>query len=142
MKVLKKVLFNSLSMILVSTSIFACLYGTLLYAAGLDTTNVRDNVLGEWRGIQYYRDGVKYVCARGYPVTVTFTDGSVTIVSQDLPAVDHSPCVWARKTVRFAFAEEDIAASMYFDDSGYLRMIINAWQLDLTLIQDSDNPGK
>ena len=141
MKVLKKVVISSIMMIVATSFGFACLCAMLLYAARSDTVEIRDRVIGEWKAIQYYHDGVKYVSSQGYPVYVELTDGSITIESQNLPGIDHQPCSWSNRSVRFRSENEDIVSSMYFDEDEYLHMIINAWTLELVLIENNEPRG-
>ncbi len=136
MRVLKKLLVNSLVMILATTAVFGILCGMLLHTAHLDDTDMRKSAAGRWHGVQFYLDGVKYVCAQGHPVTVELNAESVSIESHDLPAVNRVPCAWGGHSVNFRREGEAVTASLYYDEGGYLHMLIPAWALDLSLKAD------
>ena len=137
MKVLKKVAGNSFIMILAATAIFFALYGALLYASGLDTVDLKDSAIGEWSAVQYYLDGEKYVCSQGHPVNVTLTNETISIKSEDFPAVDQLPCSWKKRSVEFTLEDQEIVSTMFFDESDYLHMVIQVWKLELSLIRKS-----
>lgn len=132
---IKKIFITS-SIILITLCIcFAAIYGFMLsYCNNIE--DYSDDIIGQWRCIQYYSNGQSVVC-KDESVAELIVDETTFVLkcSEEFPSISSPMTALSGKTMRITSKKNDYTLYFDFNSKGQLKLTIN--EIDVVFIMDS-----
>ena len=121
---MKKILFTSLIIVVVSCVIFVPVYLLLIHTASTNVVDYSADIQGKWNAYQYYYDKDRVVCNDEIWMTLEIVDDEITIKGTVLQEVNCN-FNWLNGTsLSYSFGEENTTFYLSIDENDNLKITI------------------